>query len=116
MRNRNNYIKQIGNIGNDPKSETLDNGTHVTTFDVATGGGKYKDKDGNEKEARTNWTRMKLWGSLSEAAERRLKGRMKVMVEGELVNDSYEDKDGNTKYTAHVKVHSFEVIQTPNND
>ena len=49
----------IGNVGEDAKTRTFDNGSAVTNFNVATTE-TWKSKDGEKKES-TTWFRVNYW-------------------------------------------------------
>lgn len=116
MSNRDNYVRLIGNLGADPEITRTSGGASVVSFDVATGGRKYTADGGEEKTARTNWSRIKIWNNAAERAHERLEKGSRVLVEGQLVNDSYEDEDGVARYTSHVKASFFEVILVQTKD
>jgi len=92
----------IGNVGKDPETRRLENGSQVTQFSLATTK-KWKDKDGNKKED-TQWHKIVLWRVLSKVAEQYVKKGDKLYIEGYISNRSYDDKDGNKKYITEIVV------------
>lgn len=90
----------IGNLGKDPDVRYLENGTAVANFSVATSE-TYKDKNG-EKVTNTEWHRVTLWRGLAEVAEKYLKKGSQVYICGKLKTRSWEDKNGETRYTTEI--------------
>lgn len=107
-----NKVILLGNLGADPEVRTLESGTKVANFNIATTE-RYKDKSGEKKET-TEWHRLELWEGLAGIAEQYLKKGDKVYVEGKLKTDTWQDKDGNNKYTTKIRVTSLEML-TPRN-
>lgn len=95
-----NKVILIGNLGKDPEVKTLENGTKVCNFPIATSE-TWKDKQGQKKE-QTEWHNIVLWRSLAEIAERYLGKGSQVYIEGKLRTRQWEDKDGNKRYTTEV--------------
>lgn len=107
-----NKVILIGNLGADPEVNALESGTKVANFNIATTE-RYKDRNGEKKEI-TEWHRLELWDGLAGVAEQYLKKGDKVYIEGKLKTDTWQDKDGNNKYTTKVRVTSLEML-TPRN-
>jgi single-strand DNA-binding protein len=109
-----NRITLIGNVGQDPQSKTLDNGTKTTSFTLATSE-TWKDKQGNKQEE-TQWHTVKLWRGLAEVAEQYVKKGTKLMIEGKVIYRSYE-KDGETKYFTEIVAKEMKMLGgKPSND
>jgi single-strand DNA-binding protein len=68
---------------------------------------RFKANDGQWKEA-TEWHRVVVWGPRGENISRHLSKGSTVLVRGELRTNSYEDRDGNKRYT--TEVYADEVI------
>lgn len=95
-----NKITIIGNVGKDPETRTLENGTKVTSLTIATSE-TWKDKQGNKKEE-VQWHNVQLWRGLAEVAEKYVRKGSKLLIEGKVTYRSYEDKEGNTKYITEI--------------
>ena len=91
----------VGNLGKDPEVRHLENDMVVANFTVATSE-TYKDRKTGEKVTQTEWHNIVLWRGLAEVAEKYLKKGSQVYVEGKLQTRSWEDKDGNTRYTTEI--------------
>lgn len=96
-----NKVILIGNLGKDPEVRHLENGTAVANFSMATSE-SYKDRSSGERKTITEWHNIVLWRGLAEIAEKYLKKGDQVYIEGKLKTRSWEDKDGNTRYTTEV--------------
>lgn len=95
-----NKVILVGNLGKDPEVRHLENGASVANFSIATSE-SYKDKNGNRQE-QTEWHNVVLWRGLAEIAEKYLRKGSQIYVEGKLRTRSWQDKDGNTRYTTEV--------------
>lgn len=95
-----NKVVLIGNTGQDPEVRHLDSGISVANFNLATNE-TYKDKSG-EKVTQTEWHRIVLWRGLAEVAEKFVKKGELLYIEGRLRTRSWDDKDGNKRYTTEV--------------
>ncbi len=90
----------VGNLGKDPEVRYLDENTPVANFSVATSD-SYKDRNGNRVDT-TEWHNVVLWRGLAKVAEQYLKKGSKIYVEGKLRTRSWDDKDGNKRYTTEI--------------
>ena len=96
-----NKVILVGNLGKDPEVRYLESGTAVANFTLATSE-TYKDRNTGERITQTEWHNIVLWRGLAEVAEKYLKKGSQVYVEGKLKTRSWEDKDGNTRYTTEI--------------
>jgi single-strand DNA-binding protein len=92
-----NKVILVGNLGKDPEVMTLESGVKFAKVSVATNE-NYKGKDGNWVE-QTEWHNVVLWRWL---AEKNLVKGDTVYIEGKLKTRSWDDKDGNKRYTTEV--------------
>jgi single-strand DNA-binding protein len=95
-----NKVILIGNLGKDPELKHTSGGTAVAELALATSSNS-KDKDGKWQE-RTEWHRIVLWDRLAEIAEKYLTKGRSVYVEGRLQTRSWEDKQGQKRYTTEI--------------
>jgi single-strand DNA-binding protein len=96
-----NKVILIGNLGKDPEVKTLENGTKVANFTLATSE-TYKNRDG-QKVTQTEWHNIVLWRGLADIADRFLKKGNQVYIEGKIRSRSWDDKDGNKRYITEVQ-------------
>lgn len=90
----------VGNLGKDPEVRHLENGRAVANFSIATSE-TYKNKQG-ERVTNTEWHNIVLWSPLAEIAEKYLKKGNQVYIEGKLATRSWDDPEGNKRYTTEV--------------
>ena len=95
-----NKVILIGNLGRDPETRYTTGGDAVTNLNIATSE-TWKDKAG-EKQEKTEWHRVVLFGRQAEIAGEYLKKGRSVYIEGRLQTKKYTDKDGVEKYSTEI--------------
>lgn len=103
-----NKVILVGNLGKDPEVQTFDNGIKKATFSLATTE-KFKNKEGTLTEE-TEWHKIVVWRKLAETAETYLHKGSLLYVEGRLRTHSWDDKDGNKRYTTEVIADNFTML------
>ena len=96
-----NKVILVGNLGKDPEIRHLENGATVANFSIATSE-NYKDRKTGEKVSQTEWHNIVAWRGLAEIAEKYLKKGQKVYIEGKLKTRSWQDQNGNNRYSTEV--------------
>jgi len=97
-----NKVILIGRLGQDPKLTYLPSGSPVTEFTLATDE-SFKNREG-QKEERTEWHRVKVFGKSAEFCANYLsKGRL-VYVEGSIRTRKWQDKEGQDRYITEIVV------------
>ena len=97
-----NKVQLIGNLGNDPEIITLESGKKLAKFSLATNE-YYKDADG-QKQTKTEWHNLIAWNKTAEIIEKYVSKGKEIAIEGKLTNRSWDDKEGNKRYTTEVIV------------
>ena len=92
-----NKVLLIGNIGRDAELKYSANGIPVSSFPLAVNK-VYKNQNG-EKQEKTTWVRIILFGKTAESLHKYLLKGKQVYVEGELNLEKYTDKDGIERYS-----------------
>jgi single-strand DNA-binding protein len=95
-----NKVILVGNVGKDPETRYLDEGTAITKFPMATSE-TYKNRDG-ERVSTTEWHNVVLWRGLAQVAEKYVKKGSQLYIEGRIKTRSYDDADGNKKYITEI--------------
>jgi single-strand DNA-binding protein len=95
-----NKVILVGNLGADPEARYLPSGEAVTNLRIATTD-TWKDKSG-EKQERTEWHNVALFGRLAEIAAEYLRKGRSVYIEGRLRTRKWQDKEGNDRYTTEI--------------
>ena len=103
-----NKVILIGRLGKDPDMRYTPSGTAVANFTMATNQ-SMKDQDGNFTD-HTDWHRVVAFGRTAEVAGEYLtKGKL-VYVEGRLQTRSWEDQNGQKKYTTEVVCNNMQLL------
>ena len=103
-----NKVILLGNLGRDPETRYTTGGDAVTNLNIATSE-QWKDKNG-EKQERTEWHRVVLFGRQAEIAGEYLKKGRSVFIEGRLQTRKYTDKDGVEKYSTEIVGDRMQLI------
>ena len=103
-----NKVILLGNLGRDPETRYTTGGDAVTNLNIATSE-QWKDKSG-EKQERTEWHRVVLFGRQAEIAAEYLKKGRSVYFEGRLQTRKYTDKDGVEKYSTEIVADRMQLI------
>jgi single-strand DNA-binding protein len=95
-----NKVILIGNLGADPEVRFTPGGQAVANFRIATSE-SWTDKNG-QKQERTEWHRIVVWGKLAELCGEYLKKGRQCYVEGRLQTREWTDKENKKNYTTEV--------------
>lgn len=109
-----NKVSLIGRLGAQPELVTLESGKTLARFSLATNE-RFKDKKG-EWQTLTQWHNMTAWGNTATLVGRILSKGQEVIVEGRLVNKSYETKSGEKRYSTEIEVNEFLALTMKNDD
>lgn len=105
-----NKVILIGNIGADPELRYTPNGSAVSNFNIATNE-SWNDKSG-ERQERTEWHRIVVWGRMAEICNQYLRKGSKVFIEGRLQTRSWEGQDGQKRYTTEVVARDMQMLDS----
>ncbi len=108
MKNLRNNVQLIGNLGMNPEVKTLESGSTVAKFSIATSD-RYKNNKAEQVEE-TTWHNVVAWGKTAEIAEKYLKKGSQVAVDGKLTNRSYEAKDKTKRYVTEILVNEILLL------
>ena len=103
-----NKVILLGNLGRDPETRYTTGGDAVTNLRIATSE-QWKDKSG-EKQERTEWHTVVLFGRQAEIASEYLKKGRSVYIEGRLQTRKYTDKEGVEKYSTEIVADRMQLI------
>ena len=104
-----NKVILVGHLGADPETRYTQSGTAITTLSVATSE-QWTDKQSGQKQERTEWHRVKLFGKLAEIAGEYLKKGRTVYIEGSLRTEKYTGKDGIERYSTDVIAREMQML------
>jgi len=103
-----NKVSLIGRLGAQPEVVTFESGNTVARFSLAVKE-SYKDKLGNWKED-TQWHNISVWGKTAELAQKILTKGQEIIIEGRLVNQTYETKTGEKRYSTSITANEFLIL------
>jgi len=104
-----NKVILVGNLGADPEVRYTAGGTAIASLSIATSE-QWTDKQSGQKQERTEWHRVKLFGRLAEIAGEYLKKGRQVYVEGSLRTDKYTDKQGVERYSTDIIASDLQML------
>jgi single-strand DNA-binding protein len=99
----------VGNLGSDPEVRYTPSGRPVATFSIATNE-RWTDKNTGEKQERTEWHRIVAWGRLGEICGEYLSKGKQIYIEGRIQTRSWEDRDGNKRYTTEIVAQTMQML------
>ena len=106
-----NKVIIVGRLGTDPEVKTVGSGQQVARLSVATSE-NWVDREG-QKQERTEWHRIVVWGKLAEICGRHLAKGRQVYLEGRLQTRSWEDQQGQKKYATEIIANNIQFLGAP---
>ena len=101
----------VGRLGKDPETRFTPGGQGVCNFSLATDE-TFKDKNG-ERQKRTEWHRIVVWGKLAEICQQYLKKGTMVYVEGRIQSRSWDDKTtGQKRYSTDIVANVMRMLSS----
>ncbi|RME59357.1 single-stranded DNA-binding protein [Candidatus Parcubacteria bacterium] len=98
------------NFGQDPDVRYTPDGAPVARFTLATSE-QWNDRQTGQRQERTEWHRVVLFGKLAEVAGQYLKKGSLVYLEGKLQTRSWTDQSGAERFTTEVVVDQRGVMK-----
>jgi len=106
-----NKVILVGNLGADPEVKFLTSGTQVANFRIATTENRVNRS--GEKVSTTEWHRIVAFGRLAEICGQYLTKGKQVYIEGRIRTRSWEDKDGNRRFTTEILANQMQMLGSP---
>lgn len=103
-----NKVILVGRLGRDPETRFTSGGQAVANFSVATDE-TYKDKNG-ERQKRTEWHKIVVWGKQAEIAQQYLKKGSLVFIEGRIQSREWQDKEGQKRTSFEIVATNFRML------
>ncbi|MBN1223618.1 MAG: single-stranded DNA-binding protein [Candidatus Aminicenantes bacterium] len=105
-----NKVILIGRLGRNPDLRYLPQTERaVANFTLATNE-RYFKPNTNESDIRAEWHRIVAWGKLAEFCEKFLTQGKQVLIEGKLRTRSWQDREGNKRYTTEVHAQNIVLL------
>lgn len=102
-----NKVILIGNVGADPEVRYLEGGVAMARFSLATT--EVYNRNG-EQVRQTEWHNIVLWRNLAQIAEKYVKKGMTLYIEGRLRTRSWDDQNGNKRYTTEIYGDNMQML------
>lgn len=99
----------VGNVGNDPKTQTYSNG-NVAQFSLATTERGYTLQNGTQVPDRTEWHNCIVWGKIADVVAKYVHRGSKLYIEGKIKTRSYDDNQGRKCYVTEIHVDVLELL------
>ena len=103
-----------GNLVRDPDTKILENGTHLAKMSIANNQ-RYRDKNGEWQE-KTCYVNVIAWRKTAELVSEFCSKGSPVLIEGELVFNSWEDRDGNKRNQLEVNARRIQFLEKRSQD
>ena len=91
-----------GHVGKDPDVRTLESGSRVAKFSLAT-----TDKN---KDKTTQWHNITVWDKVADIVEKYVKKGSQITVIGSIQYGSYTNKEGVVKYTTDIIAYEIDLL------
>lgn len=106
-----NKVQIIARLTHTPEVTTTNNGVKKARLTLANNT-KWRDSAGNTQE-QTYYYEAVCWRGIADVAERYAIKGQELYIEGRLVTDRYEGRDGTTKYRTYILVETLQLGQKP---
>jgi single-strand DNA-binding protein len=103
-----NKVILIGNLGRDPELKMTPSGQALARFSIATTE-NWKNPQG-EKQSKTEWHNIVVWGKQAEIAEKYLRKGKQIMIEGRIQYREYTDQAGVKKTACDIRCDNFVML------
>jgi single-strand DNA-binding protein len=107
-----NKVQLLGNVGADPEIRKTQQGTRIANLRLATSE-SWTDRGSGEKREHTDWHTIVIFGpsdggdGITGVVEKYVKKGTKIYVEGKLQTRSWEDQQGQKRYSTEVVLKPF---------
>lgn len=104
-----NKVILIGNLGRDPELRYTPSGAAVCTLNIATTE-SWSGGEGGNRQEKTEWHRVVVWNKQAENCAKYLAKGRTVFIEGKLTTRSWDDKDGQKKYSTEIIANAVQFL------
>lgn len=100
-----------GNVGQDPKITTFQDGGKVAQFTLATTERGFTTRDGRQIPDETQWHNIVVKRTgLAGVCEQFVKKGTPLLIEGKIQTRQYQDNAGQTRYVTEIVVEEMELL------
>jgi len=104
-----NKVIILGRLGQDVELKYTPSGSAVANMSVATTE-SWNDKSSGEKQEKTEWHRVTVWGKLAELCNQYLSKGKQCYVEGKIQTESWENDKGEKRYTTKIVANTVQFL------
>lgn len=104
-----NKVILVGRLGADPEMKFTQGGQAIARLSLATSE-QWTDKNSGQKQERTEWHRVVVWGKQAEVIGKFMTKGRQLYVEGRLQTRSWEDPQGQKRYTTEIVANNFQFL------
>ncbi len=105
-----NKVILVGTLGRDPEVRYAANGNAIANLSVATSE-QWTDRNTGQRQERTEWHRVVLFGKVAEIAGQYLRKGSQVYLEGRLQTRKWTDQSGQDRWSTEVVVDQRGTMQ-----
>jgi single-strand DNA-binding protein len=98
----------IGRLTRESETRNTPSGQMVCNFGLATNR-VWNNRETNQKEEKTEFHNIVLWGRLAEIASQYLTKGSLVLIEGRIQTNSWQDSTGNKKYRTEIVAENIQL-------
>lgn len=109
-----NKVIILGTLGQDPEIRYTQDGKAVANISLATSE-SWTDKNTGQKQEKTEWHRVVMFGKLAEIAGEYLKKGSKAYIDGKLQTRKWQDQSGQDRYTTEIVAHNMQMLGNTSN-
>lgn len=106
-----NKVIIVGNLGADPETRYMPNGSAITRVSIATSE-SWTDKQTGDKQERTEWHRVVFFNKLAEIVNEYVKKGSKLYIEGRLRTNKWQDNNGQDRYTTEIVANEMQMLDS----
>lgn len=103
-----NKVILVGRLGRDPETRYTAGGQAVANFSIATDE-TFKNRDG-EKQQRTEWHNIVVWGKQAEIAQQYLTKGSLVFIDGKIQTRKWQDREGAERTAFEINCQNFRML------
>lgn len=106
-----NFVVLKGNVGDDPKITSFENGGKVAQFSLATNERGFTTKDGKVIPDEVMWHNIVVRRTgLASVCEQYVKKGTPLLIVGKIKTRTYQDNAGQTRYVTEIHVDEMELL------
>lgn len=101
-------VMVMGHLAADPEIRQTKNGNDLASFPLATN--RFSRGEGGEKREVVDFHRVVVWKGLAGVCEKYLAKGSAVLIEGRLINRSFDDEEGNKHFRTEIVADGVNIL------